>query len=435
MSAGAEHPPDPDAACSSADPRVVRERGVRDVVATLAAALGGLGATYLRHVKAWAAELDRDAVKLASFPQGLMRAADRLPASPPSLRAARDAFTKAVALLRGNTRVVPVAQPVRRVSRADALSAEVRRAARYGRYPPGRARVLRSPAATRDPPAPRPLVTRRSPRARVSRTAAWQCFAAPVPGCPAGAAELLGALRDWVRAEGNSVQLAAGAGDGRGPAAAYAKVLAGWAKGVGRAKWPIPRVSAGMRGAARAVSDDAERRLDLAIKLYRREYASETAGPRLAKPTKGMRRETTDQREAQAACAVRAPVCSELVLAAGVASRRAWRHAPLRAVRVRPTVPRSPCTAPLAADPLAVTGVATWPRPGGGATHVAPVASRWCVTRGRRCWDWARTRRAVPSWTSCCPRSPRADADGWRRRPGGRRARSVVGWRRTRPSG
>ena len=117
---------------ASADPCVARERHVRAAVAALlrdVEAAGGAGraATYLRHVEQWERDLDPQAERLAAFPTLLKNAGQRLPASPPGIRAARDAFVRAIGLVRQHFRVVRAKAPrsTRRVSQVATLSEEV----------------------------------------------------------------------------------------------------------------------------------------------------------------------------------------------------------------------------------------------------------------------------------------------------------------------
>ena len=117
----------PDASVASADPFVVRRCQVRAAVATLARALGSHGATYLRNVQKWESALVPEAPKLAAFPTNLRDAGYRLPATPPELHLARDAFVHTIDTIRRNFR-----QPAVSVTREKAptarqsLSSEVR---------------------------------------------------------------------------------------------------------------------------------------------------------------------------------------------------------------------------------------------------------------------------------------------------------------------
>ena len=71
------------------DGSVARRRDVAAAIAALEHSLGGRGATFLKHARTWEASLDHAASKLKKFPTGLRGAGDRLPASPPDLRAAQ----------------------------------------------------------------------------------------------------------------------------------------------------------------------------------------------------------------------------------------------------------------------------------------------------------------------------------------------------------
>ena len=86
-----------------------------------------------------------------------------------------------------------------------------------------------------------------------------------------GQEALLAALAEWVRAEAADVRIASP----RANAAAakrYVALLGDWAGRIGGTqRWAIPRVSKGLRQAARAVSEEREGRFDLAVLLYRRE--------------------------------------------------------------------------------------------------------------------------------------------------------------------
>lgn len=112
-------------AVASDDPIVTRQRLVDAAVQALTLALGDQGATYRAHVQRWHRALDPAAPKLAPFPQGMWNAANRLPASPPALRQARDAFVRAINLARPFVVHRQRAQPVR-PSHGQALNAEVR---------------------------------------------------------------------------------------------------------------------------------------------------------------------------------------------------------------------------------------------------------------------------------------------------------------------
>ena len=119
--------PVPDDAVASTDAFVVRRRQVRAAVDTLASALGSHGATYLRNVQKWESALVPEAPKLAAFPTNLRDAGYRLPATPPELHSARDAFVHTIDTIRRNFR-----QPAVSVTREKAptarqsLSSEVR---------------------------------------------------------------------------------------------------------------------------------------------------------------------------------------------------------------------------------------------------------------------------------------------------------------------
>ena len=126
----------------------------------------------------------------------------------------------------------------------------------------------------------------------VCRYVLWQCFAPPVPKFPEGTAALLEALRAWTQAEADAVRLEAI--HNAEIAGAYASHLMRWRDGITGfvasssategtiRKGPvlaIPYVTTALRGKARAVGKTIEERLDLAVKLYRRELR--TAGHRL----------------------------------------------------------------------------------------------------------------------------------------------------------
>ena len=102
-----------------------------------------------------------------------------------------------------------------------------------------------------------------------------QAFAPPVPAWPVGKEALLKALSEWVHAEADAV-LSAVPGRGDKAAKLYGKLLKQWAGCIGGGQgWVIPRVGAGLREAARAVSADAEQRFEKAVALYRREVNKE----------------------------------------------------------------------------------------------------------------------------------------------------------------
>ena len=111
------------------DGSVARRRDVAAAIAALEHSLGGRGATFLKHARTWEASLDHAASKLKKFPTGLRGAGDRLPASPPDLRAARDEFTRAIGrvrdLYRSGDHEAPAAR-VRPVPRGWTLCAQVR---------------------------------------------------------------------------------------------------------------------------------------------------------------------------------------------------------------------------------------------------------------------------------------------------------------------
>ena len=118
----------PDDAVASADAFVVRRRQVRAAVETLARALGPHGATYLRNVQKWEGALVPAAPKLAAFPQTVRHAGQRLPATPPELHSARDAFVRSIDTIRRLFRQ-PAAGSVTRAkapTRKQTLSSEVR---------------------------------------------------------------------------------------------------------------------------------------------------------------------------------------------------------------------------------------------------------------------------------------------------------------------
>ena len=118
----------PDDAVASADAFVVRRRQVRAAVETLARALGPHGATYLRNVQKWEGALVPAAPKLAAFPQSLTQAGHRLPATPPELHSARDAFVRSIDTIRRLFRQ-PAAGPATRAKAptwTQTLSSEVR---------------------------------------------------------------------------------------------------------------------------------------------------------------------------------------------------------------------------------------------------------------------------------------------------------------------
>ena len=120
--------PVPDDAVASTDAFVVRRRQVRAAVDTLARALGSHGATYLRNVQKWESALVPSAPKLAAFPQPLHQAGHRLPATPPELHSARDAFVRSIDTIRRLFRQ-PAAGPATRAKAptwTQTLSSEVR---------------------------------------------------------------------------------------------------------------------------------------------------------------------------------------------------------------------------------------------------------------------------------------------------------------------
>lgn len=135
-----------------------------------------------------------------------------------------------------------------------------------------------------------------------------QTFSPPVPAWPVGKEALLKALSDWVHAEADAVLFAA-PGRGGKVAKLYVKLLKQWAGRIGGGQgWAIPRVGAGLREAARAVSSDAEERFDKAVALYRREVNKESASA-----GKGRR---TDARRARQEVEVACAVCAHRVAAA-----------------------------------------------------------------------------------------------------------------------
>ena len=73
------------------------EQAVRGAVNTLGAGLGeaAAGRKYLEKVEAWARGANYTAKRLPALPAPICKAGQRLPASPPVLREARDAFTAA----------------------------------------------------------------------------------------------------------------------------------------------------------------------------------------------------------------------------------------------------------------------------------------------------------------------------------------------------
>ena len=105
-----------------------------------------------------------------------------------------------------------------------------------------------------------------------------------MPECPEGTAALLEALRAWTLAEADAVRLKAV--PNANIAEAYASHLVRWTDGITGSvasssatertirKGPvldIPYVTTALREKARAVGKAIEERLDLAVKLYRRE--------------------------------------------------------------------------------------------------------------------------------------------------------------------
>ena len=109
-----------------------------------------------------------------------------------------------------------------------------------------------------------------------------QCFAPPVPEWPVGGVQLLEALRKWTRAEADAVRFTKVPDEAT--AAVYALRLELWGlellrrdseQDCGR---DIPYVTAALREVARAVSNNTEERLVLAVALYRREYNKSGGG-------------------------------------------------------------------------------------------------------------------------------------------------------------
>ena len=112
-----------------------------------------------------------------------------------------------------------------------------------------------------------------------------------------GQEALLAALAEWVRAEAADVRIATPRTNGAA-AKRYVAMLGEWAGRIGGTqRWAIPRVSKGLRQAARAVSEEREQRFDLAVQLYRRELNKKGAVVR-----RDSRRARTD---VERACAVR----------------------------------------------------------------------------------------------------------------------------------
>ena len=138
-----------------------------------------------------------------------------------------------------------------------------------------------------------------------------------------GPEALLKALAEWVRAEAADVRIASP----RANAAAakrYVALLGDWAGRIGGTqRWAIPRVSKGLRQAARAVSEEREGRFDLAVLLYRRELNKKGAVVR-----KDSRRARTD---AEQACAVRAAALPSV--RCGRVLRSLWLHPCSRCLR------------------------------------------------------------------------------------------------------
>ena len=95
--------------------------------------------------------------------------------------------------------------------------------------------------------------------------------------CPSTAEALLEALRTWAGAEARDVQQHASA---RKPAAAYAKALDKWARGVNGNKHKIPVVSAHLMSKGEDARPGHGQRLHDIVTLYRREYKAIQAGRR-----------------------------------------------------------------------------------------------------------------------------------------------------------
>lgn len=144
----------PDDVVASADAFVVRRRQVRAAVETLARALGPHGATYLRNVQKWEGALVPAAPKLAAFPQTIRMAGQRLPATPPELHSARDAFVHSIDLIRRLFRQ-PTAVSVTR-AKAPSLAATLSSDVRPGHC--GESACAASRCASSDPARDLPLV-------------------------------------------------------------------------------------------------------------------------------------------------------------------------------------------------------------------------------------------------------------------------------------
>ena len=116
----------PPGATVSSEPADVRMRHVCDAVATLERALGPAGGAYRTEVAKWLERAKAAGGTLAKFPSSLRKAGERLPAAPPSLRAARDTFVRSVEAAR--RRYPDPAPAPRRAQRSQTLSSEVRAA-------------------------------------------------------------------------------------------------------------------------------------------------------------------------------------------------------------------------------------------------------------------------------------------------------------------
>ena len=101
-----------------------RMRHVRGAVAALESALGSAGGAYLAFVADWMKKAEAGGGRLPKFPDPLKKAGARLPASPPAVRAGRDAFLRAVDEAR---RLYPdAAPPSLPARRSQTLSSAVR---------------------------------------------------------------------------------------------------------------------------------------------------------------------------------------------------------------------------------------------------------------------------------------------------------------------
>ena len=115
-----------DACVAPSDPCVARQRAVRAAVEALERGLAGVGATYLKHAKAWERALVATAPKLAPLSVAMKNAGKRLRAYSSAADRVCTSFAAQIELARGLFRAPTRPAPARKPSRAMALSAEVR---------------------------------------------------------------------------------------------------------------------------------------------------------------------------------------------------------------------------------------------------------------------------------------------------------------------